>query len=133
MTPKKEAYRADPLSTSGDGMSEVAGVDGCPRGWIAVVGAAGEALRIEVHSTLAALLSAHPGLAAIAVDMPIGLPDRIGPGGRGPEAALRPHLGMRQSSVFSVPSRRAVYTLDYRQACDAALETSEPPRKISKQ
>src|SRR4051812_4525703 len=100
-------------------MSEVAGVDGCPRGWIAVVGAAGDSLRVEdlrveVHSTLADLLAAHPSLTAIAVDMPIGLPDRIGPGGRGPEAALRPHLGMRQSSVFSVPSRRAVYTFDYR-------------------
>jgi predicted RNase H-like nuclease len=116
-----------------DSVAEIAGVDGCPWGWIAVVGIEGESPAVEVHPTLAGLLAAHPKLAAIAVDMPIGLPDQIGPGGRGPEAALRPHLGMRQSSVFSVPSRAAVYTPDYREACSVAMQTSDPPRKISKQ
>jgi predicted RNase H-like nuclease len=42
-------------------------------------------------------------------------------------------LGERQSSVFSVPSRAAVYARDYREACGIALTTSEPPRKVSKQ
>jgi predicted RNase H-like nuclease len=69
----------------------------------------------------------------IAVDMPIGLPDYIGPGGRGPEAAVRPLLGGRQSSVFSVPSRAAVEAPDYRQACSIAVATSNPPCKVSKQ
>jgi predicted RNase H-like nuclease len=47
---------------------------------------------------------------------------------------------MRQSSVFSIPSRAAVYAgegLDerdaYAAACAAALATSEPPKKVSKQ
>lgn len=65
--------------------------------------------------------------------MPIGLPDRAGPGGRGPEPLVRKHLGMRQSSVFSVPSRAAVHAPDYPAACRIALETSDPPRKVSKQ
>jgi hypothetical protein len=35
--------------------------------------------------------------------------------------------------VFSVPSRRAIYADDFREACRIALETSDPPRKVSKQ
>ena len=58
-----------------------------------------------VFATFAALLADAPGEAAIAVDMPIGLPDRTGAGGRGPEALVRRHLGARQSSVFAIPSR----------------------------
>jgi len=69
----------------------------------------------------------------IAVDMPIGLPERTGAGGRAAENAVRPLLGGRQSSVFSVPSRAAVYAADYRDACRIAQETSDPPRMVSKQ
>lgn len=114
-------------------MAQVAGVDGCPAGWIAVLRdtAGTQPARVVVTSRFADLLDLEP--ATIAVDMPIGLPERIGPGGRGPETALRPHLGARQSSVFSVPSRAAVYAPDYREACDLAAATSDPPRKVSKQ
>jgi predicted RNase H-like nuclease len=35
--------------------------------------------------------------------------------------------------VFSVPSRAAIAAPDYAGACRAALATSEPPRKVSKQ
>jgi predicted RNase H-like nuclease len=69
----------------------------------------------------------------IALDMPIGLPERIGPSGRGPERAVRPLLGERQSSVFAVPSRAAVMESDYGRACAVASATSEPPRKVAKQ
>src|SRR5215468_1247445 len=48
-------------------------------------------------------------------------------------AGVRPLLGARQSSVFSVPSRGAIAAEDYREACRIALGTSEPPRKVSKQ
>ena len=58
--------------------------------------------------------------------MPIGLPDRVGPGGRGPERAVRPLLGERQSSVFSVPSRAAVMEDDYRRSCAVALADLRP-------
>jgi predicted RNase H-like nuclease len=69
----------------------------------------------------------------IAIDIPIGLPERAGYGGRAAENAVRPLLGARQSSVFSVPSRAAIAAQDYREACRIALATSEPPRKVSKQ
>lgn len=111
----------------------VMGIDGCKGGWVATLRplAGGEPERV-VSATLAPLL-AMPDLAAIAVDMPIGLPEHIGPEGRGPEKALRPFLGARQSSVFSVPARSAVYATDYGDANRCSLKTSDPPRKVSKQ
>ena len=113
----------------------VAGVDGCKAGWVAVVlkPEASGLPEVRVHARFANLLDALPPDAIVAVDMPIGLPDRVGPGGRGPETLLRPLLGQRQSSVFSVPSRAAVSAPDYRAACEAALASSDPPRKVSKQ
>jgi len=113
----------------------VAGVDGCPAGWAVVWrDAAGkEPPVLEVVPAFAAILDDPRQAAVVAVDMPIGLPERTGRGGRGPENAVRPLLGARQSSVFSVPSRAAVMAADYRDACAAALATSEPPRRVSKQ
>jgi len=108
------------------------GVDGCRAGWIAVSRLAGGEPQLTIHPSFEALLEAFAD-AIIAVDMPIGLPDAIRKGGRGPEQAVRPLLGQRQSSVFSIPSRQAVYCRDYRDGCAAALATSDPPRKISKQ
>ncbi|MTH97824.1 DUF429 domain-containing protein [Roseibium sp. RKSG952] len=113
----------------------VAGVDGCKAGWIAVLkpvlGSGQPVLRC--FESFSEVLDCTPNLSVIAVDMPIGLPDTVGLGGRGPEQAVRKHLGMRQSSVFSVPSRAAVYCEDYPEACRVALQTSDPPRKVSKQ
>ncbi|MCX2725057.1 DUF429 domain-containing protein [Roseibium salinum] len=111
----------------------VAGVDGCKAGWVAVLRNLNrpQDLRLEIFPAFAALVKSTA--AVIAVDMPIGLPDRILAGGRGPEKAARRHLGMRQSSVFTVPSRAAVYEDDYLAACETALKTSEPPKKVSKQ
>ncbi|MHB2168385.1 DUF429 domain-containing protein [Alsobacter sp. R-9] len=112
----------------------LAGIDGCPAGWVAVVAAEDlSAWSIRVVGRLADLLSGDEAPDLVAVDMPIGLPGRTGAGGRGPETLLRPLLGARQSSVFSVPSRAAVYAADYPAACMAALATSDPPRKVSKQ
>jgi predicted RNase H-like nuclease len=112
----------------------LAGVDGCPKGWVvAFVRPSGDEARVRVIAHFADILAAPEQPKIIAVDMPIGLPDRIGPEGRGPEKAVRPLLGDRQSSVFAVPSRGAIYAEDYREACRIAANTSEPPRKVSKQ
>jgi predicted RNase H-like nuclease len=113
----------------------VAGVDGCPAGWAVVYRRldGGTPSEFAAAPNFAAILDDVREPAIIAVDMPIGLPDRTGRGGRGPEATVRPHLGERQSSVFSVPSRPAVMTNDYRESCRIAAATSDPPRKVSKQ
>ena len=115
--------------------SWLAGVDGCPAGWAVVWRRRDgrEPPAFSVAADFAAILDDPRQPAIVAVDMPIGLPDRVGKGGRGPEAAVRPLLGERQSSVFSVPARAAVMAADYGEACRIALETSEPPRKVSKQ
>lgn len=112
----------------------LAGVDGCPGGWIAAfVRPDGGEARVRIVPRIADVVAAPEAPAVIAVDMPIGLPERTGPGGRAAENAVRPLLGARQSSVFSVPSRAAVYAESYAAACARAFETSDPPRKVSKQ
>jgi predicted RNase H-like nuclease len=112
----------------------LAGVDGCPAGWIAAfVRPDGSEVRVCVVKRFADVLAAPEAPAVIAVDMPVGLPERTGLGGRAAENAVRPLLGARQSSVFSVPSRAAIYAEDYASACACAQETSDPPRKVSKQ
>jgi predicted RNase H-like nuclease len=111
----------------------VAGADGCPPGWAVVLRdvSGRKPAELMVFKTMADLLR-HPKVPAlVAVDMPIGLPEHVGPGGRAPEAELRALLGERKASLFSIPSRRAIYAPDFAAACEASLETSEPPRKIS--
>ena len=117
----------------------VAGVDGCRAGWIAVIRErdarhpdADPRHTLIVTEGIATLFG-DAALEAIAIDMPMGLPERAGQGGRGPERVVRPLLGARQSSVFSVPSRAAVACEEYGEACRVALATSDPPRKVSKQ
>ena len=89
--------------------------------------------RIRVAATFGEILRWPEAPRRIAVDMPIGLADKVGPGGRTCDIEARSRLGQRQSSVFTVPARAAVMESDYRRACEIALAHSEPPRKISKQ
>jgi predicted RNase H-like nuclease len=112
----------------------VAGVDGCRTGWVCVLAEAetGTPVRAFVAATFAEIV-ALKGVARIAVDMPIGIPDFIRRGGRGCDTALRSKLGGRQSSVFAVPARAALAETEYRRSCAAALLHSDPPRMVSKQ
>ena len=113
----------------------VAGVDGCPAGWIVVFrnGNGHKYHHVCLARSFAEILNAPESPSVIAVDMPIGLPDRVDGPGRPAEQAVRPLLGLRQSSVFSIPSRAAVMEKDYRAACSKSLESSVPPKKISRQ
>src|ERR1700756_5650140 len=112
----------------------LAGADGCPAGWmVAFARPSGGEVRLRVVPQFSGIATAPEAPAVIAVDMPIGLPARIGAAGRGPERAVRSLLGARQSSVFPVPSREAVYALTYLDACRLALSTSDPPRSVQKQ
>lgn len=122
----------------------VAGVDGCPGGWLVVVRplddpAAAVAMIVPAFAEVIAGLEGQGPwplrgrLAAIAVDIPIGLPRAGTIGGRAADREARAGLGGRQSAVFAVPARAAVMETDYRRACDVALGHSEPPRKVSKQ
>lgn len=111
----------------------VAGADGCQPGWAVVLkDVAGlRPPEFMVFSHMRDLLRHRLLPGFIAVDMPIGLPDRVGVGGRGPENELRAQLGERRSSVFSIPARDAIFADTFEAACQVALHNSEPPRKIS--
>lgn len=71
--------------------SPICGVDGCRAGWIAVHGAILDP-QISVFSDFASLKNHFGRDTIIAVDMPLGLPDFVSGGGRGPEQAIRPFL-----------------------------------------
>ena len=119
------------------------GADGCKAGWVAVMGADADALDVKVFPTFAALTGAAGAEAMIAVDMPIGLPERIAGGGRRPEKLVRPTLGPRQSSVFAIPARAVVEKgaaitgtaaedrVLHRTASDLAKRLSDPPKGVS--
>jgi predicted RNase H-like nuclease len=69
---------------------------------------------------------------AIAVDIPIGLPDIAIAGGRACDRLARSLLGARTSSVFSPPSRRALNAFarkrDYRTVSNANASGRDGPR-----
>ena len=112
----------------------LAGLDGCPAGWVAAfVRPEGDEMCVRIVRRFEDVLTTPEEPSIVAVDIPIGLPDYIGPEGRGPERLIRPLLGARQSSVFPVPPRAAIYAVDFGFACAAALAGSSPPRKLSKQ
>lgn len=77
----------------------VLGVDGCPGGW---VGALLDGSRVTWHTgDIASLLTL--GAAAVAVDIPIGLP--AGGERRAADVEARAELGAQRSSVFFAPPR----------------------------
>lgn len=118
-----------------------AGIDGCRGGWIVARWDGAQVLTLARVTHVHELFEAPDAPDITAIDMPIGLPERVGAGGRAPERLVRPLLGLRQSSVFSVPARAAVMagvgpgdeTSRYRAACAAALASSDPPRAVAKQ
>ena len=113
----------------------VAGADGCRAGWVCVL------RQVEPPFEERAFLArsfdeilTHPAAPSIiAVDIPIGFPERITGNGRECDCAVRQVLGKRASSVFAPPARAVLSETDYRRACAAALATTDPPRQISKQ
>lgn len=127
--------------TGGAATGPVAGLDGCPGGWVCVRWDGASHAVAERLTDLASLFDRVGAPQVAAIDIPLGLPERVGAGGRAPERLVRPHLGMRQSSVFSVPSRAAVEAsagdgderTRYVRACAVARATSDPPRSLSKQ
>lgn len=122
----------------------LAGVDGCPGAWLAVFARPdGVILPPRVVKHFADIVLGEERPAIIAVDMPIGLPERSPAGGRLAEREARALLGARKSSVFRIPSRRAVEAsvasepADARErffaACAIARETSEDGKGFAKQ
>jgi predicted RNase H-like nuclease len=82
---------------------QVAGVDACPRGWVAVELMDQRFIRALTRRSFAEVMAALPADAIVGVDIPIGLPDG---GRRAPDQLARDFVGARRSSVFFTPSRQ---------------------------
>jgi predicted RNase H-like nuclease len=94
------------------GGGRVLGVDACKRGWIAVAveDAVTGAYFAEDFPALIARAQADGPLAVVAVDMPIGLPDR---GHRRADVLARAEIGPLWPSVFMTPVREALLAADH--------------------
>ena len=91
------------------------GVDACRTGWVGIVLSKSE---LSVYfepdiEDLAAAAERDGALDAVAVDMPIGLPDA---GRRAADVLARQALGPRWASVFITPVRTALGYDDYKVA-----------------
>lgn len=85
-------------------MNTVLGVDACKGGWVGVA-LSGETVTAHYGPTIDELVKPIKGLSVIAIDIPIGLPERTR---READVAARKLLGPRSSSVFMTPVRAAV-------------------------
>ncbi|KAB0677584.1 DUF429 domain-containing protein [Aureimonas leprariae] len=126
-----------------EALPALAGVDGCRAGWVAAVRLPGRAPSFHVAARFADLVDRLPDGAVVAVDMPIGLPERIEGTGRVPEQAARRMLGKRRASIFPIPARAAVKRgagpfadaderrAAFREASRLARDGSDPPKGFS--
>ena len=90
------------------------GVDGCKKGWFAVALDSGQNWAINAYKSIDELWQAMNSASMMFIDIPIGLPDS---GRRACDLETRNLLGRRGASVFAVPSRKALQSKNYRQAC----------------
>lgn len=108
----------------------VAGLDGCPAGWVCLSGTLPDGIiTARILPDIAALTDLSPRPVLAMIDIPIGLPEQ---GRRACDIAARRMLGGRRaSSVFSAPIRPMLEAEDYHDACRIGLGTDG--RKISRQ
>ena len=86
---------------------KLAGVDGCRNGWIVALATDWPCLQpVELLfcPDFEAVLAATAACEAVAVDMPIGLPD--GPAPRPCDLEAQQALGAQRSSIFLAPPRQ---------------------------
>src|SRR5215216_6597512 len=92
----------------------VVGVDGCPRGWVAIAwDIERRTLTPSIHWNIADLLATHQDADKIGIDIPIGLADGVP---RRCDIGARAVLGPRRSSVFPAPDRRVLFCATYAEA-----------------
>lgn len=105
----------------------IAGMDGCRGRWATALldldDPSAHAMRLV--ATPEAVLDGPEAPLAVGIDIPIGLPERVGRG-RSADLAARAFLG-RHASVFPVPGRAAVYAETYDEAKRLSRETTDPP------
>lgn len=103
------------------------GVDGCRAGWVCVRHTRA-GLDAELFDSAERLFAQRPHPDALAIDIPIGLPER---GARPCDRAARKRLGPRRSSVFPAPPRSILRASSYDEAC--AMRFQLEAKRLSKQ
>ena len=89
---------------------KIAGIDSCPFGWIVILHDE-KTFSFEVVSSIEELMSIHPDLKRIFIDIPIGLSSSNFT--RTIESSLRKELGNRSSTIFTPACRKSVYAGNY--------------------
>ncbi|HTN42537.1 MAG TPA: DUF429 domain-containing protein [Nitrospiria bacterium] len=102
-------------------MTRVMGVDGFRGGWVGVQiedrNGTGRSFETKLFASFKDILGLDPFPDVIAIDIPIGLLDGAGQGGRACDRQARRLLGpQRSSSVFSPPVRPALGATVYEEA-----------------
>lgn len=88
-------------------MTRIAGVDGCPGGWLCVsLDTETNAFQVSIFCLATQLLTFDPFIQVMAIDMPIGLAST---GRRRCDELARDLLGDRHPCVFNAPIRPALY------------------------
>ncbi|MCM0080861.1 DUF429 domain-containing protein [Geomonas sp. Red32] len=104
----------------------VAGVDGCGAKWLAIAQEPGR--RRYLAKVLRSEELAAQSWDLIAIDIPIGLPDR---GRREADCEARRFIKPRGSSVFPAPIRPALAASSWQEGCD--ITEAVDGRRISQQ
>ncbi|MEL6193435.1 MAG: DUF429 domain-containing protein [Bacteroidota bacterium] len=105
------------------------GIDGCKAGWFFVLISPGNSWKCGIEADISAICEKFPKAQHIFIDIPIGLPVIES---RKVDSAARKRLSpFRNSSVFPVPGRNAVYAESYPEACDKNFQ--DMGKKVSKQ
>ena len=116
----------------------VAGVDGIPDGWLAVLMQPADqqhSARYEVRRVrrLRDLIDSVRALRVVAIDIPIGLADVYEQGGRTCDRLARSLLSLRRSSVFPTPIRGTLAAATWEEACIISRGSANTGMGLSKQ
>jgi predicted RNase H-like nuclease len=99
-------------------MDTVLGVDACKSGWVGIAWSGGT-VTPHFAPTIGELADAAGPLAVMAIDIPIGLPDR---GRRLADQQAREFIRPRQSSVFLTPVRATLGIRQHSRANAVSLQ-----------
>lgn len=116
----------------------VAGVDGIPDGWLAVLTRPADqqgSARYEVRRVgrLRDLIDTVRALRVVAIDIPIGLANVYEQGGRTCDRLARKLLSARRSSVFPTPIRGTLAAATWEEACVISRRSANTGMGLSKQ
>lgn len=105
---------------------KVAGIDGCKKGWIAVLLEGKTIVEVKGFKDFEAVVGGLGGVEFIGIDIPLGLPVT---GDRKADILARERLGSRWNTVFMALPRNVLKAPDY----GAAKGLAEPGKKPSLQ